>query len=169
MNEKPRILLLLPCTNRKPYITAPSWKYVLKHIEPWRDYIALAAVDCIKDPSTGLPFGIVGEWEQELTVTKDELPNPQKIDSLVAQIRKKLRELVRNYDYVIAYINVKTYWKALERLGNEFNIKMLPSVFKGEKNWNGKICHASPIGVFKREIVELTKEIEEIVDNYDES
>jgi len=159
MRKNAEVLLLLPCTNKKPYTEAPTWKYVMKNIGPWLNAVDLAAVDCITDPLTGLPFGIVTESEQYLTIDKDEKPSPEKIPVLVEQIRNKLKLLSPHYNHIISYINVKSYWKAVEAVQPEFDIKMLPKMYMNEKNWNSKICRMGPIGMFKIAIDELRKEI----------
>jgi len=148
-------LLLLPCTNKKPYSEAPTWKFIMKRIEPWLDHVDLAAVDCIINPRTNKPFGIVTRRQERLTVGKDERPDPAKLPGLTIEIRKKLERLSPKYTQVVSYLNVKTYWQAVQALSDDFGIEMLPSIYHKNENWNGKIAHSGPIGVFKREVPEL--------------
>ena len=150
-----RVLLLLPCTNKKPYTDAPTWKFIMRRIEPWMGQVDIAAVDCITNPKTNRPFGIVTRSQQQLTVGRDERPDPAKLPALTQEIQKKLRRLSPKYSHVVSYLNVKTYWKAVEAVSDDFDIEMLPSIYHKNENWNGKIAHSGPIGVFKREVPEL--------------
>jgi 7-cyano-7-deazaguanine tRNA-ribosyltransferase len=159
MTKNARVLLLLPCTNKKPYTEAPTWKFIAKHIEPWHNQVDIAAVDCITNPVNGLPFGIVTQQEQYLTVDKDERPSPEKIPVLIEEIRKKLDLLSPQYDHIISYINVKSYWKAIEALKTDYNIKMLPRAYMKDENWKGKVSHMGPIGMFKVCVCELKDEL----------
>ena len=161
MSSKNKVLLILPCTKKKPYTAAPTWKFILKHLEPWKKFVELAAVDCITNPKTGKPFGIVLAKEQHLTIDKDERPDPNKLPILISEIRKKLKKLSKNYRFIVAYVNVKAYWKALEAVKDEFNICMLPSVYRNPENWNH--IGIGPIGMFKKAVGELTNTIEELV------
>jgi len=52
-----KVLLLLPCTNKKPYSKAPTWKFIMSRIGPWLDHVDMAAVDCITNHKTKKPFG----------------------------------------------------------------------------------------------------------------
>jgi len=159
VNRERKVLLLLPCTNKKPYYESPSWRYIISRIEPWRNNVDLGAVDCIIDPSTGLPYGIVMEWEQEVTVGKDAYPSPQKILELEEQIRRRLEKLGPYYTDIVAYINVKTYWEALEIVRSEFDIEMLPTVFNDKRNWNSSYSRMSPRGIFYKYVAELQNKL----------
>lgn len=133
----------------------------MKHLGPWKKYVSLAAVDCITDPKTGKPFGIVTVENQHLTINRDEKPDPSKLPVLVQEVRKKLKKLSKNYDHIIAYINVKAYWKALEQIQDEFEICMLPKAYRNLKKWNN--AKIGPIGMFKTSVGELVETIKELV------
>jgi predicted RNA-binding protein len=159
MRRKP-VLLLLPCTNKKPYAASSSWRFVLNHVGRYRDTFDVAAVDCITNRRTGKPFGIVHERQQRLVVGRDERPDPEKLDDLVVEIEKKLARLAPRYEHIIAYLNVKTYWRAIEKVQDQFNITMLPKAYRGRESWNSHTLHMGPIGMFKKSINQLEKEIE---------
>jgi predicted RNA-binding protein len=154
-----KLLVLLPCTNKKPYTEAPTWKFVLKHLSPYLEHVDIAAVDCITNPRTGLPFGIVSRRSQRLTVGKDERPDPKKLESLVKEIRRQLRRRSYRYDRIVSYLNVKSYWKALDEVRDEFEIKMLPKIYAKNDVWNSKKLHMGPIGMFRTEIGDLVTEV----------
>jgi len=156
-----KVLLILPCTAVKPYSASPTWKYVLKKIAPLRAYVELAAIDCITNPKTGKPFGIVHEKEQYLTIRLDERPNPRKLSILIPAIRSKLKLLASRYDYIIAYINVKVYWKALLAVRDEFKITLLPSLYYKEENWDVKKSGIGPRGAFYVYVGELVNTLKQ--------
>jgi hypothetical protein len=93
-------------------------------------------------------------------VGRDERPDPEKLDDLVVEIEKKLARLSPRYDHIIAYLNVKTYWRAIERVQDQFDITMLPKAYRGRKSWNSHTLHMGPIGMFKKSINQLENEIE---------
>jgi hypothetical protein len=156
----------LPCTNKKPYTDGPTWKFVLRHLEPYEGHLDIAAVDCITNPRTGLPYGIVSRRNQRLTVGKDERPDPRKFDPLVKEIRRKLRRMSTRYDRVISYLNVRLYWNAVESIRDEFDITMLPRIYARNKVWNSKKLRMGPIGMFKTEIHDLVHEVEKTVNGF---
>jgi hypothetical protein len=96
-------------------------------------------------------------------VDKDERPDPEKMVSLVREIRRKLRRMSPRYDQIISYINVKSYWTALDQIRDEFHIQMLPRLYDKHKVWNSKKLHMGPIGVFKTEIHDLIGEMDKLV------
>lgn len=96
---------------------------------------------------------------------KDEKPDPAKIVALTTEIRKKLRRMSHRYDRLISYLNVKSYWSALEVVRDEFDIKMLPRVYDRNKVWNSKKLHMGPIGIFKTEIHDLVRELDNSVNH----
>jgi len=93
-------------------------------------------------------------------VGRDEHPDPEKLDDLVVEIEKKLGRLAPRYDHIIAYLNVRTYWQAIERIQDQFNITMLPKAYRRRKKWNSHVMHMGPIGMFKKSIKQLEREIE---------
>lgn len=155
--------MILPCTNVKPYSNSPSWRYILQHLEPWRESIDFAAIDCITNPITGRPFGIVPVSEEDKIVGLDEKPDLRKLPTLVKEVRTKLGDLHNNYQKMIAYINVRAYWEALSQVAEEFEIALLPSVYRNARSWSVEAIGASPPGVFRKYIGELVKEISETV------
>ena len=164
MTVQNQILLILPCTNVKPYTKSPSWRYVLDHLEPWRQHISLAAIDCITNPSTGKPFGIVPVSEEDKVVGLDEKPNPQKLPALVESIRTGLAQIRSEHGTIIAYVNVKSYWQALEEVAEEFNIHLLPSAYRKTSDWSVANIGASPLGVFRKCVNELVDEIRSLTE-----
>ena len=145
----------------KPYTAAPTWRYVLKRIGPLRAHLELAAIDCITNPKTGKPFGIVHEKEQHLTIGLDERPNERKLPLLIRAVRDKLRLLASRYNYIIAYINVKVYWKALLAVRDEFKIILLPSLYYKEENWDVRRSRIGPRGAFYVYIEELVNTLKQ--------
>lgn len=162
--KKGKVLLLLPCTNKKPYTEAPTWRFIMKQIKPWLGQVDLAAVDCITNPKTNKPFGIVTQRQQHLTIGKDERPDPEKLPALTIEIRKKLDRLTPKYSHVVSYLNVKSYWNAIAQVSEEFGIEMLPTVYRVNKVWNSKALHSGPIGIFKREVPELRQVLTKYTD-----
>jgi hypothetical protein len=150
------VLLILPCSAVKPYVESPTWRYVIHHIDKWRKNIDLVAIDCITDPRTGRPFGIVGEWEQHLTLNLDEKPNNAKYPLLQPVVKEKLSDLVPYYNSVISYLNVKLYWKTIESVRDDFQITMLPKKFRGRRSWDSKRLKMTPRNIFYHQISELT-------------
>jgi len=130
------------------------------------EYVDLAAIDCITNPTTGLPFGIVAKRSQRLTIGKDEKPDPDKFDPLVKEIKRKLRKMSSRYDRMISYLNVRSYWDALESVREEFDITMLPRVYANHKRWNSKKLRMGPIGMFKTKIYDLVREIDQTVSGF---
>ena len=162
-----RILLILPCTKVKPYTSSPTWGYVITHIEPWLNRIDLAAIDCITNPKTGTPFGLVPVPEQRLAVGLDEKPDPKKFEPLVEAVRHRLTRLKTRYLEILAYVNVKVYWQTLAELADEFGIVLLPSVYRGKTNWSVDAVGASPLGIFRIYVDELVREITTVLETCD--
>ncbi len=94
-----------------------------------------------------------------MTVGKDGSPDPSKLEPLVSEIRRKLRRMSHRYDHIVSYLNVKSYWTALDEVRNEFDVKMLPKVYAENEIWNSKKLHMGPIGIFKTEIGDLVSEV----------
>jgi len=160
--ERGKILLILPCTSTKPYSSSPTWRYIIKRIEPWRDCIDLAAIDCITNPVTGKPFGIVPASKEDLVIGLDEKPNSKKLGPLVESVKVGLTCIRHRFQTIIAYINVKTYWQALEGIAEEFGICLMPSIYRNASSWSADSVGASPPGVFRKYINELVDEISRI-------
>lgn len=159
MATEPRVLLILPCTNIKPYSSSPTWRYILERLKPCREAIDFAAIDCITNPRTGRPFGIVPVSEENQVVGLDEKPDPKKLPSLIEEVRSKLWDLRDDYLKTIAYINVRAYWEALSNLAEEFEITLLPSVYRNARSWSVEAIGASPQGVFRKYVGELLAEL----------
>jgi len=162
-SERDRILLILPCTKRKPYSSSPTWRFIIDHIGPELDHIELAAIDCITNPITGKPFGIVPMSEEHMVVGLDETPDPEKLGSLVEAVRIRLTSIRSRFRVIVAYINVRAYWHALEEVADEFGICLLPSVYRGAESWDTGQIGASPLGVFRKYVDELLNEISRCV------
>jgi len=123
-----KILLILPCNKYAEvgnYKLGRNWKMVLKRIEPWRDRIDLAAIDCIN------MLGLVPEWENYKTVGHNIYPswehfknNPERLEELSIAIARKLKELAPRYERIIAYLNVKAYFLALKKASELSKIKV---------------------------------------------
>ncbi len=156
-----RTLLILPCTDQKPYSESRTWTYVLRQIGPWRDKIDLAAIDCITNPSSGEPFGLVMEWEEWKTKKLDERPSKDKIPKLRKQIVSQLEQIDGKYEHIFAYVNVRSYWEVLWSLRRVYHIKMLPRLFHNEDNWNSAAAHISPRGAFYKFIDELITRLDQ--------
>ena len=163
MSPEPRVLLILPCTNIKPYSRSPTWHYILERLKPWHEAIDFVAIDCITNPQTGKPFGIVPMSEEDMVVGLDEKPDLKKLPSLIEEVRSKLCELRSDYLRTIAYINVRAYWEALAQVAEEFEITLLPSVYRNAKSWSVEAIGASPLGVFRKYANELVQELEKEV------
>jgi hypothetical protein len=159
-----RTLLILPCTDQKPYSESRTWSYVLGHIGPWRDKIDLAAIDCITNPTDRKPFGIVMEWDEWKTKNLDERPSKDKINTLTEQVFSQLKKADENYSQIVAYVNVKSYWQVLWSLRKEHHIRMLPRLFHDPSNWNSSNARISPRGAFYKYISELTTELNRLSD-----
>jgi len=153
----------LPCTNVKPYTRSPTWRFILDRLEPWRESISLAAIDCITDPTTGRPFGIVPVSEEDKVVGLDEKPNPKKVPALVESVRAGLTRIRDDHRAFVAYVNVKSYWQVLEEVADEFSIELLPSVYRGAQSWDVQRIGLSPPGAFRKYIGELIDEISKSV------
>jgi hypothetical protein len=159
MSHKRReVLLLLPCSQIKPYEKAPTWRYIAKSISPWRNHVDVGAIDCIVCPISGKPYGIVMEWEQDLTVSRDEKPTRNNFPSLVEQIARRLEILSPRYDRILSYLNVRVYWDAVQSLQARFAIRMLPRIFQDSRNWNSAHAGIGPRGAFYKYSYELTNE-----------
>jgi len=163
--NKTKTLLILPCTNIKPYSHSPTWHYILERLKPCHETIDFAAIDCITNPQTGKPFGIVPMSEEDKVVGLDEKPDLRKLPSLIEEVRSKLWELQGDYLRMIAYINVRAYWEALAQVAEEFEITLLPSVYRNAKSWSVEAIGASPPGVFRKYIWELLDEIRSLPNN----
>jgi len=123
-----RVLLILPCNKYAEvgnYKLGRNWKLVLKRIQPCRDRIDLAAIDCIN------MLGLVPEWENYKTAGHNIYPswmhfknNPQQLEELSVSIARKLKELAPRYDRIIAYLNVKAYYLALKKASELSKVKV---------------------------------------------
>jgi len=151
-----RTLLILPCTDQKPYSKSRTWSYVLEQIAPWREKIDIAAIDCIPNPIDREPFGLVMEWEEWKTKKLDERPCKDKIPQLRRQVTRKLETMNGRYGQMVAYVNVRCYWEVLWSLRRVYRIKMLPRLFHNSENWNSSTARISPRGAFYKYIGELT-------------
>jgi len=151
-----RTLLILPCTDQKPYSKSRTWSYVQQKLAPWREYIDIAAIDCIANPADGKPFGLVMEWEEWKTQGLDERPSRDKITPLQRRVQERLDEINGKYCQIVAYINVKSYWEVLWKLRRRYHIRMLPRVFHNGENWKSSIAGVSPRGAFYKYVRELT-------------
>lgn len=120
--------------------------------------VDLVAVDCIINPETGTPFGIVPMSEENKVVGLDEKPDPKKLESLVTSVRDGLQR-IKNGHRAVAYVNVRTYWQALNTVADEFEICMLPSVYRNASSWSVEAIGASPQGVFRKYVDELLAEL----------
>lgn len=150
-----RTLLILPCTDQKPYSKSRTWSYVLQKVSPWRERIDVAAIDCIRNPADKKLFGLVMEWEEWKTERLDERPSMDKIPELEKCVLTQLERMNGKYDRIVAYVNVKTYWNVLWKLRRKYKIKMLPYLFHDSDNWNSANANISPRGAFYKFIGEL--------------
>lgn len=158
--KKARTLLILPCTNHKPYTESLTWKYVINKLDGRSDKVELAAIDCITNPETGKPFGLVMKREQSRTLGLDEFPDMAKVHILQTIVERQLRRKRIHYDRIVAYVNVKSYWNVLWQLRDKYSITMLPRLFRKRENWNSAIAGISPRGAFYRDIDELLRFID---------
>jgi hypothetical protein len=122
----------------------------------------VAAIDCIRNPADKKPFGLVMEWEEWKTERLDERPSMDKIPELEKRVLMQLEKINRNYDRVVAYVNVKSYWNVLWKLRRKYKIKMLPTLFHDCDNWNSMNAKISPRGAFYKHIEELTRELDRL-------
>lgn len=149
--KKARTLLILPCTDHKPYTDSVSWRYAIKKLNGHRDDVDLAAIDCITNPKTGRPFGIVMRKQQWKTVGLDEFPDQSKVPEMISIVRKQLQHHQASYTRIIAYVNVKSYWTVLWTLRREHSVVMLPRLYRNPRNWNSTHARISPRGAFYRD------------------
>ncbi|RLG90506.1 MAG: hypothetical protein DRO36_05995 [Candidatus Hecatellales archaeon] len=149
-----KILLILPCSSTAylgDYRLAPSWKLILKHIQPWRSQVKLAAVECINN------YGLLLEDEAWKVKGYDIYPswdwfkrNPERLEALKNTLAKQLQELDGRFQAIIAYVNVKAYRLALEQAAKEANIHI-----------DFIDCGFSPLS-FRKNIHKLTKKLQQI-------
>lgn len=121
--NKRKILLILPCATTSilgDFRLSRTWRYIMKNVTPYKKYITLAAVECIPDENNE-PFGILVEGEFHKTKGKSMYPGwvgyskqPERLEKLKRKVLEKLQNLRKEYDYLIAYVNVKAYRMALE-------------------------------------------------------
>jgi hypothetical protein len=122
--------------------------------------VDLAAIDCITNPKTGKPFGIVMCRDQSKTIGLDEFPDARKISELRTIVGNQLKRRTVKYDKVVAYVNVKSYWNVLWSLRKPYSITMLPRLYRHPRNWNSSVARISPRGAFYRDIGELLRAID---------
>ena len=151
--------MILPCTDHKPYTESVSWRYVAKKLNGHSGSVDLAAIDCITNPRTGEPFGIVMKDQQWRTVGLDEFPDKSKVERMKTIVSKQLERKRGLYRNTIAYVNVRSYWEVLWDMKEKFQITMLPRLYHHSRNWNSLTAGISPRGAFYRDIDELIQEL----------
>jgi len=128
VNQMGKILLILPCNKfakEGNYKKGANWRLVLKHTKHLRErgLLDLCAVDCIN------MLGLVHERENWKTKGEDVYPswehfkrNPLIVLELKEAIKSKLPLLAKDYDHIVAYLNIKGYYLALKEASIETNI-----------------------------------------------
>lgn len=141
--KKKKIMLILPCM---PWIKYGSnfengafWKIVRKHINPYLRFIDIYAIDCIKLRSSGRMIGLWSPYKDReildeiLRERLDSYPawgkcknNPKAREELELQVTDSLVRLKKEYESIVAYLNVRVYYECINDLAQEFRIILLP-------------------------------------------
>jgi hypothetical protein len=142
------------------------WRIVLQNIEPWRDWLDIYSIDCIKLESTQEMLGLWSPYKDDnvlreiMTKRLDSYPawatyenNDDKKTELENAVRQKLKRLTQGYLTGVSFLNVRAYHECIQKLSNEFRIVALPR----RVDW--KAARAVPY----RNIDELKKTLQSIV------
>lgn len=138
-----RILLILPCMNWQKYRfdfeNGRFWRIVLHGIQPWRTWLDIYSIDCIKLKSTEQMLGLWSPYKEReilweiITNGLDSYPawaryktNESLKMELESAVRRRLLGLENEYRKIISFLNVKAYHECISKLSNEFGIVALP-------------------------------------------
>jgi hypothetical protein len=115
------------------------WKIVLTEIQPWRRWIDVYSIDCIRLHSTDEVLGLWSPYKNRETLREiithrlDSYPawgryqrNEQRRIELEEAVRGVLFRIANKYIKIVSFVNVKAYHKCLFKLSSEFGIVALP-------------------------------------------